>query len=74
MTVTEHNDMLLFGIIDWYAHDFCVVTGLFKYGVQFLTLIGENGSLCHSEAPLFFAAASLQTAIKLCHRGNPDGS
>jgi hypothetical protein len=54
--------MILFGIVDWHAHHFGIVCGLFKKAKKFLTLVLINVSLFHGEAPFVFAAALLQTA------------
>jgi hypothetical protein len=39
-----------------------------------LTLVLINVSLFHGETPFVSAAASLPTALKLCHRRKPDGA
>ena len=63
VTVAKHHNIILFGIVDWHAHHFGIVFGLFKKTKKFLTLVLINVSLFHGEAPLVFAAALLQTAI-----------
>jgi len=30
IAVTEHDNMVLFSVIDWYTHNFCTVSGFFK--------------------------------------------
>ena len=30
MAITQHGNMVLFSVIDWYTHDFCTVSGFFK--------------------------------------------
>ena len=73
IAVTEHDHMVLFGIIDRHAHHFGTVSRLFKKTKKLLTLIRINGSLFHGEAPLSCAAASLQTALYIMSPAKPDG-
>ncbi len=71
IAITEHHNMILFCVIDWHAHNFFIVSGFFKQTKQFLTLVYINVFLFHGEAPpLFFAAASLQTAY-ICATSGP---
>ncbi len=54
IAITEHHNMILFGVIDWHAHNFFIVSGFFKHTKQLLTLVYINVFLFHGEAPFLF--------------------
>jgi hypothetical protein len=54
IAITEHHNMILFGVIDWHAHNFFIISGFFKHTKQLLTLVYINVFLFHGEAPFLF--------------------
>ena len=50
MTITEHDNMLFFGVINGHKHHLFIGSCMFKQFKQSLTLIRINGSLFHGEA------------------------
>ena len=67
--VAEHDRMVLFGVIDGYAHDFRIIPGLLKQPKKFLTSILVNVALFHGEAPPFdlFQLLSCRLNPRQCH-------
>jgi len=60
ITVTEHDQMVLFGVIDGDAHQLCVVACLLEKGKQFLTSIRIDALFFHGGAPFVYCVSAVR--------------